>query len=394
MSISHGVTRTSSGVVEDQGLNFSPPTVVAYATERTPAMIGQQLSAYVSPAPAAFRLAARINTDSPRYETDFPLRSVRPGDERRVSRCRMNRGMIAEALGSAHTPEDQRSRRSTAEPCYISISAAKATPARLAQDLEMARRCSRRVVSIPTSASQRRRQRRTCLLHWVATEVYRRRECAVRRVGELGADLPEVRVAQAWILFSQSKYDEAIAVVRSVIERTPDTDGAYYLLGRCLFTSGRFQDAVDIAESAVKAVGDDYNVYIPLIMSAGHVGKKDLERNLRVRQIEVLQALLKKSPEDGRARSLLADGYAALGRADDAIREAQTAIAMRPKDGIVLYNIACTFCHLGKTEEALDALRKSIASGITVLPLWIRSDPDLQLLHGNPEFEKIIAPYS
>jgi Flp pilus assembly protein TadD len=41
-----------------------------------------------------------------------------------------------------------------------------------------------------------------------------------------------------------------------------------------------------------------------------------------------------------------------MGRAEDAMREANVAIAMRPDDTIVLYNVACAFALLGRKREA------------------------------------------
>src|SRR3972149_21739 len=52
--------------------------------------------------------------------------------------------------------------------------------------------------------------------------------------------LPEVKVGQAWILYSQGEYDEAVRVAQEAIERKPDTEGAYYLMLRALFASGRY----------------------------------------------------------------------------------------------------------------------------------------------------------
>src|SRR5437879_13279444 len=46
----------------------------------------------------------------------------------------------------------------------------------------------------------------------------------------LRPDLPEVQVAQAWILYANNKYDEAVAVVQKAIDRKRDCEGAYYIL--------------------------------------------------------------------------------------------------------------------------------------------------------------------
>ena len=72
-------------------------------------------------------------------------------------------------------------------------------------------------------------------------------------------------------------------------------------------------------------------------------------------------------------------------------REASLAIALRPNEAIVLYNAACVFCQLGKKPEALAAIQKAWDAGFRD-PDWARRDPDLALLHGDPEFEKLYPP--
>ena len=54
----------------------------------------------------------------------------------------------------------------------------------------------------------------------------------------------------------------------------------------------------------------------------------------------------------------------------------------------MLYNAACAFCQLGRKAEAMEALKKAWDAGFSDAD-WARRDPDLALLHGDPEFEKL-----
>jgi len=85
---------------------------------------------------------------------------------------------------------------------------------------------------------------------------------------------------------------------------------------------------------------------------------------------------------------LLASSYAEMDRAEDAAREMQFALALRPNDSSMLYNCACIYCKLRKKPEALEALKKARDAGFKD-PDWARRDPDLTLLHGDPEFERL-----
>jgi hypothetical protein len=70
------------------------------------------------------------------------------------------------------------------------------------------------------------------------------------------------------------------------------------------------------------------------------------------------------------------------------VREASLAMVLRPNEATVLYNAACTFANLGKKAEAIDALRKAWDAGYKDAE-WTRRDPDLTILHGDPEFERL-----
>lgn len=201
----------------------------------------------------------------------------------------------------------------------------------------------------------------------------------------LRPDLPETQVAQAWMLYANRKFDETAAIVRTAIERKRDCEGGYYLLGRTLFSAGRYRELADIAETAIEAGGDDYNVYIPITNSFGALGKEEALRNWRQRFTTALEQHLRVVPEDARARMLLGGQYAAMNRADEAVRETNLAIILRPNEANVLYNAACVFSLLRKRPEALETLRKAWEAGYTDAE-WARRDPDLALLHEDPEF--------
>jgi serine/threonine protein kinase/Tfp pilus assembly protein PilF len=207
----------------------------------------------------------------------------------------------------------------------------------------------------------------------------------------LQPDLPEAKVAQAWILYASGDYDETVRIVRSVVERKRDTESAYYLLLRALFSSGRYQEVAAVTETAIEASGEDYNVYVPIQNALKALGKQDALRTVRQRAIQAFETHLHQVPEDARARILLAGTYAYDGRVDEATREADLAMVLRPNDNNVHYNAACVFCSLGKKPEAITALGRAWKGGFRDAD-WVRRDPDLDLLHGDPEFERMYPP--
>lgn len=100
---------------------------------------------------------------------------------------------------------------------------------------------------------------------------------------------------------------------------------------------------------------------------------------------------MKNVPEDARVRILLAADYASQGRFEEAKREADLAMILRPDDSMILYNTACVFCTMNNVGDAMIAIKKAWEAGF-VDPTGTRQDPDLQLLHGDPEFERLYPP--
>ena len=213
---------------------------------------------------------------------------------------------------------------------------------------------------------------------------------ACDRAMALAPDLPEVMVARARLFYAQKKYLEAELMSRRAIERKKDCDGAWNILGRALLSSGNYEGAIQEAEHAVEHNGDDYNVYIPYDVCMEKLGRKKEGQRLRERMNAVLRTQLELVPEDVRARILLATNLAYFGELDESIRHLQTAVALRPNDGNVLYNAACTYGVLGKKAESLETLKRAFGAGYGNTN-WASKDSDLECLHDDPEFRTLVG---
>jgi non-specific serine/threonine protein kinase len=214
---------------------------------------------------------------------------------------------------------------------------------------------------------------------------------ACDRATALAPDLPEVLVARSRMCYAQKKYEEAAMLAWRAIERKPDCEGSWNILGRAYFASGRFEEAAALTERALESNGDDYNTYIPYHQAQERLGHKKESEGIRVRMCKVLRQQLELVPEDVRARILLATQLASFSQdADESIRHLQTAVALRPGDPNTLYNAACTYGVLGKKPEALETLRKALTAGYGNLN-WAAKDSDLVCLHDDPEFRKLVG---
>ncbi|HYA98300.1 MAG TPA: protein kinase [Methylomirabilota bacterium] len=404
------------GITEDiitelskiRGLNtFSRPTVLAFRDRPvTPAQIGQQLhAAYVLTGTlrrAGTRL--RINAQLVDTHTDFPLWSERFDREMKdvfevqdeIAR------KIAEALRVTLSPQELEALAvkptENLQAYDLYLRGKRYARRQTRQDLEFALQMFENAVAMdPSFALAYAACANACAMFYCNYSrdkvwVERAREASGKAVA-LRWDLPEVQVSQAWVLYATELHDEAVRMVRKAIERKRDCEGAYYLLCRALFSAGRFQEVVDVMDTAIEASGEDYNVYVPIMNSLGAMGKQEAKSNMIQRRMAAFENHLKQVPEDARARILLAGDYADLGRVDDALREANLAITLRANEASILYNAACLYCAIQRKAEALDVLRKAWEAGFKDAT-WARRDPDLLPLHGDPEFERMYPEHT
>ena len=399
------------GITEDvitelnkiRGLNtFSRPTVLAFRDKPVSAtQIGQQLGAAYVLTGTVRRAGARLRISAQLVDTqtDFQLWSERFDREMQdvfEVQDEMAR-KIAEALRVTLSPQELEALadKPTENPqAYDLYLRGKRYARRLTrQDVEFALQMFENAVTLdPSFALAYAACANACAMYYSFFSrdqvwVERAREASSKAVA-LRWDLPETHVSQAWVLYAAGLYDEAVRMVKKAIERKRDCDGAYYLLCRALFAAGRNQEVVDIAEAAIDASGEDYNVYVPIINTLG-VSKKDGARhNMSLRMVAALENQLKHVPEDARARVLLGAYYAELGREEDSLRELNLAVTLRANEASILYNAACVYCLLNRKSEALETLRKAWEAG-SKDSVWARRDPDLAMLHGDPEFERM-----
>jgi non-specific serine/threonine protein kinase len=399
------------GITEDiitelskiRGLNtFSRPTVLAFRDKSvTPGQIGQQLkAAYVltgSLRRAGSRL--RITTQLVDTSTDFPLWSERYDREMKdvfevqdeIAR------KIAEALRVTLSPQELEALAikptENLQAYDLYLRGKRYARRQTRQDLEFALQMFESAVAMdPSFALAYAACANACAMFYCnysrdVSWVERAREASGKAVA-LRWELPEVQVSQAWVLYATELHDEAVRMVRKAIERKKDCEGAYYLLCRALFSAGRYQEVLDVMEAGLEASGEDYNIYVPLANSLGALGKREAYMNLLQRRLTALENHLKQVPEDARARILLGTDYAELGREEDALKELNLAVTLRAGEASILYNAACLYSTLKRKEAAMDCLKKAWEAGFRDAS-HARRDPDLALLHDDPEFDRM-----
>jgi serine/threonine protein kinase len=387
---------------------FSRSTVLAYRDlPVTPPQIGQRLGAAFVLTGSLRRAGQRlrINVQLVDTHTDFPLWSERYDREMQdVFEVQDEiAGCIAEALRVTLTPQEQEAiaAKPTANlQAYDLYLRGKGYARRWSyQDLEFARLMFENAVTLdPNFALAYAATANICALRH---HVYggdpiwmERAKAASQRAAELAPDLPETEIARAWVIYAGKDLDEAIRVAQQALARKPDCESGFYLLGRAMFAAGRYQELAEIADAAIEASGEDYNVFSPIANALGALGQHENNTRMRLRRVQCLERQLGKVPEDARARMLLACDYSTMpDRADDALREVKLALMLRPDEAMLFYNAACVYCALNSIPDALEAIQQTWERGYRDAN-WARRDPDLKLLHGHPEFERLYPPSS
>jgi tetratricopeptide (TPR) repeat protein len=215
-------------------------------------------------------------------------------------------------------------------------------------------------------------------------------KAAAERALSLIPQLPEALLAQGRIAYATKNFEDATRLVLQAIEGKRDCDGAYFVLARGYIAAGQPEKAAAITEQAMAANGDDYNVYIPLMVAIERCGDANAARHVRERCQAALEQQLTLVPEDVRARVLLATNLAWFGRTEEAVQALQIAVALRPHDANILYNAACAYSVLKRKKEALDLLKKLDEIG-HLNKGYTREDSDFAFLRGDPEFEALVA---
>src|ERR1700678_53400 len=300
------------GITEDvitelskiRGLNtFSRPTVLAFRDKPvTPAQIGQQLGASYVLTGTLRRSGARLRIHAQLIDThtEFPLWSERFDREMKdVFEVQEEMARkIAEALRVTLSPEELEALAikptENLQAYDLYLRGKRYARRQTRQDLEFALQMFENAVAIDSSfALAYAASANACAMFFCNYSrdqvwVERAREASGKAVA-LRWELPEVQVSQAWVLYAAELHDEAVRMVKKAIERKRDCEGAYYLLCRALFAAGRYQEVLDMAEGAIEASGEDYNVYVPINNSFAAMGKTEANRNMTHRLIAALE---------------------------------------------------------------------------------------------------------
>lgn len=106
--------------------------------------------------------------------------------------------------------------------------------------------------------------------------------------------------------------------------------------------------------------------------------------------IRFLEDLLVRLGDDSDLLSQLGYLYTQCGRYRDGLAVDRRLVAMRPRDPISYYNLACSHSRLKQAARAFAALRRAIELGYRDVE-HMQADPDLENIRKDPRWQDLLG---
>lgn len=215
-------------------------------------------------------------------------------------------------------------------------------------------------------------------------------EWASSKAVEMSPDSAQAHASYGFALSIAGRNTEAEEAFETAARLDPELFEARYFHARHCFALGETQRAISLYEEAMRVWPDDYQS--PLLAAQIYDGCGRCVEAAAARRsgIKLAEEHLKVNPENARALYMAANGLVALGDKERGEAYLHRALAARPEDPMLLYNVGCIYALLGRCEEALECLDQAAARGVTQKG-WYENDSDLAPLRGHPRFQKLLA---
>lgn len=207
---------------------------------------------------------------------------------------------------------------------------------------------------------------------------------------QIAPDQAPVHASRGLALSLGQRHEEAEQAFEKAIELNPKLFDAYYFHARHAFSRGKLEQAAELFEKAYEVRPEDYQAISLLAQVYRGLGEEDKRADARRRTLVAIENYLIANPTDSRALCFGSLNLFEEGQDEQGRIYLDRAIASDPDDAMNLYNVACVYAHIGKVEEALDCLERSVGKGMAELD-WMQNDSDLDNLRDHPRFQKLLA---
>ena len=140
-------------------------------------------------------------------------------------------------------------------------------------------------------------------------------------------------------------------------------------LGYAYGQDGQYKKAAELIRQGLKMDSHDYLVWQDLVSDYQALGDTKRAQDAMRRELPLLEAEVKRQPQNVFANSELADLYASLGMKEQALSQIQTALALAPKDPQNLGTIADAYDSMGDRKHAVQYIVAAVKNGLTASQL-------------------------
>jgi serine/threonine protein kinase/Flp pilus assembly protein TadD len=215
-------------------------------------------------------------------------------------------------------------------------------------------------------------------------------EAASRKALELDPELAEAHAAGGLAFALKKNFDKAQQEFEEAIRLNPKLYEAYYFYARTSFQRGDLMKAAELYEQASRLNPDDYQAVSLLVPVYHGLGRPKEATTTEERALKLIEKHIEAHPDDPRPLYLGAGILARMGDHDRSFNWATRALAVDPEETSILYNVACVYSLLGRTEESLGCLEKAMHHG-TFFKNWAAKDSDLDPLRSDPRFQALLS---
>lgn len=192
-----------------------------------------------------------------------------------------------------------------------------------------------------------------------------------------------------WASFGKGDWPQAQAAFEKAVTYNPQTTLSRYRLAHAHRLQGHYEQALQTLEPVLKIDPSDPTPWYDMGVVCEGMGDHDQAHEYFQRYRHEIEAQWRKRPNDSDAIWDLAEVFSRLGDKERALFWTRKGLALAPNRHL---EYAQVLSLNQQRREAIDELRLALQmEHPSWYPIFIKIHPDLQALHGEPQFEQLLA---